>query len=341
MTNELVFSVCGKEATQLRAASLEEIGFKERDDLQSWIEENPEIIGPDLLVLTTEFDRWEFARGGGRETVRDRLDVLLLDSEGSLVVSELKRGEAPDTVDLQALKYAAYCSQLTVEDVLGEYARYYEMDEETAYREVMEHAPSLEDGGLGPVKVRLIAESFRPSVTSFVLWLREYEVEIGCIQVSARLLAGGGAMVTSRQILPLPVAEDYLVRRRRREREEGSRESSGRRRNVPAQLLEKGAVEPGTELKLRLASLTSKQRETMQRVIEEKPEVGLAEWTGISVNEALRWRADGKTYSASGLVAAILNAHGHETRSVAGPRHWELPQGNTLSELAETLQEND
>ena len=65
---------------------------RERWDLQRWIEDYPEIVGPDLLVVTTEFDRWEL----GSDRVRDRLDVLFLDSTGSLVVAELKRGEAPD-----------------------------------------------------------------------------------------------------------------------------------------------------------------------------------------------------------------------------------------------------
>ncbi len=50
-------------------------------------------------MVTTECDRWAL----GSERIRDRLDVLFLDSTGALVVAELKRGEAPDTVDLQAL----------------------------------------------------------------------------------------------------------------------------------------------------------------------------------------------------------------------------------------------
>ena len=58
-------------------------------------------------------------------------------------------------------------------------------------------------------------------MTSVVLWLREYGVDIGCIEVSARHVMGGNqAVVSARQLLPLPEAEDYLVRRRRKEQEE-------------------------------------------------------------------------------------------------------------------------
>jgi RecB family endonuclease NucS len=233
MNDEAAFSVVDNNIQQLIEVTLKDIGFKERHDLQRWIEDYPEIIGPDLLVVTTEFDRWEF----GSDQVRDRLDILFLDSAGSLVVAELKRGEAPDTVDLQALKYAAYCSQLTVEDVVADYARYHQTDEQTAREIIIEYAPSLERSGVGLVKVRLVAESFKPSVTSMVLWLRDYELDIGCVEVSARRLPDGNAIITSRQLLPLPVAEDYLVRRRRREKDEEQREASGRSPNTVTVLL--------------------------------------------------------------------------------------------------------
>jgi hypothetical protein len=107
MNDEVAFSVIGGKVEQLTEVSLEDIGFRERKHLQRWIEDYPEIVGPDLLVVTTECDRWAL----GSECIRDRLDVLFLNSTGALVVAELKRGEAPDTVDLQALKYAAYCSR--------------------------------------------------------------------------------------------------------------------------------------------------------------------------------------------------------------------------------------
>lgn len=86
--------------------------MREREHLQEWVLEHPEMLGGSLLVITSECDRWSSARG--RE--RDRLDVLALDPDGHLVVVELKRDEAPDTVELQAIKYAAYCSRFTPRD---------------------------------------------------------------------------------------------------------------------------------------------------------------------------------------------------------------------------------
>ena len=333
MPSEVAFSLVDGNVKQLTEVTLEEIGLKERRDLQRWIESYPEIVGPDLLVVTTEFDRWEF----GAERVRDRLDVLLLDSAGSLVVAELKRGEAPDTVDLQALKYAAYCSQLTVEDVVGDYARHHSLDEQRAREAVFEHAPSLEKSGTGPVKVRLIAEAFRPSVTSMVLWLRDYELDIGCTEISARRLPDGNAVLTSRQLLPLPAAEDYLVKRRRRERSEEQRERSGRRRNVVTELIEAGAIEPGSQLTLNLDALTRAAREVVEPEVRRNPDLGTADWTGLALNKALRWRQDGTTHSATGLVQRILEHCGFTVRSAPGPDHWKTDDGRNLIEVADTL----
>jgi RecB family endonuclease NucS len=75
--------------------------LRERSDLQEWVVAHPEIIGDGVLVVTFEFDHWQ-AFSGARE--RDRLDVLGLGADGQLVVAELKRDRAPDTVEMQAIK---------------------------------------------------------------------------------------------------------------------------------------------------------------------------------------------------------------------------------------------
>lgn len=106
MSEETIFQISSGQPQKLEPVGLGELGYWERRDLQSWVEQYPELVGPDLLLVTAEFDQWEF----GNERVKDLLDLLFLTADGAPLVAELKRGEAPDTVDLQALKYAAYCS---------------------------------------------------------------------------------------------------------------------------------------------------------------------------------------------------------------------------------------
>jgi hypothetical protein len=59
--------------------------------------------------------------GTGQPTY-DRLDVLALDRSGRLVVAELKRDRAPDTVSMQALNYAAMVSRFSL-DILTDSRR--------------------------------------------------------------------------------------------------------------------------------------------------------------------------------------------------------------------------
>jgi hypothetical protein len=205
------------EVAPMREITLTSAGLKERQDLQRWITAHPELIAPDLLLVTTEFDRWEIRD----QKVADRLDALFLDTSGAPVVAELKRDKATDTVELQALKYAAYCAQLTLEELAEEFAAYHDIEFDEARQQLVDHAPALEDGGPTSIKVRLVAGSFGPAVTSVVLWLREYGIDIGCVEVSVRQVSGSSeAVLSARQLLPLPEAEDYLVRRRRKEQEE-------------------------------------------------------------------------------------------------------------------------
>ncbi len=318
------------EAELMEDIGLAAAGIKERADLQRWIERYTEIIEQDLLVITTEFDQWQLRD----RRVADRLDILFLDSSGSLLVAELKRDEAPDTTELQALKYTAYCSQLTVGDVIEQYARYHSCDPEDARQVIMEHAPALVDRELGPIRTRIVANGFGPSVTHVVLFLHDLGLDIGCIEITARRDGDGRAILTSRQILPPPAAEDYLVKRRRREAEEVQRESVGRRRNTVTVLSEAGTIRPGTELAMKLDAFTPQQRAAIQVEIDASPDFRIAEWTGLGLRKALRWKHDGQTYSCTGLIWKILDDLGLNPSAVAGPDYWLTPAGRSLYEEA-------
>ncbi|MDX6481419.1 MAG: hypothetical protein QOG85_1929 [Gaiellaceae bacterium] len=204
------------EAAPMQELTFQEAGLQERADLQRWVLAHPEIVAPGLLLITSEFDQWELRD----QRVADRLDALFVDQDGALVVAELKRDRAPDATDLQALKYGAYCSQLTLDDLRDAFARFHSVSQEQADAALLAHAPVLAEGELTGVRIRLVAGRFGPAVTSVVLWLREFNLDIGCVEVAVRGRGDGKAILSSRQVIPMPEAEDYLVRRRRREQEE-------------------------------------------------------------------------------------------------------------------------
>ena len=51
-------------------------GILERQDLEKWIETNPAILGEDLLIVTSEYDRFD--------KTNERLDLLAIDRDGNL-----------------------------------------------------------------------------------------------------------------------------------------------------------------------------------------------------------------------------------------------------------------
>jgi hypothetical protein len=321
------------EARQLPEVELADIGITERVDLQRWVEEHTEMVGPDLLLITTEFDRWEVKQ----QRVADRLDVLFLDSDGHPLIAELKRGEASDTVELQALKYGAYCSTMRTEDLIEEYARYHDLSQDTAREAVVEHAPALAESEPSPVRIRLLAGRFGPAVTSVVLWLIELGLDIGCIEIRVRRMSNSEAILVSRQILPPPEAADYLVRRRRREVAEEAKEARSKRRNAVTVINEYGSVSAGTELTLILEAFSDEQRPAIQGKIAEDSRYSEVRWTGRGSRDSLEWQLDGETYSPSGLVWTMLNELGFNPGGIRGPLYWALPDGRSMNDEAEAL----
>ena len=104
--------ILNKQNHQMEAlehVSFKSLGIKERRDLQEWIAQKPDIFGEELLIIQKEFD--------GFDGTSERLDLLALDKQGNLVIIENKLDSSGKDVVWQALKYASYCSSLTVQNI--------------------------------------------------------------------------------------------------------------------------------------------------------------------------------------------------------------------------------
>ena len=93
-----------------------DLGFKEREHLQEWIAKQPSCLGEELLVIQKEF--------AGFADTNERLDLLALDKQGSLVLIENKLDDTGRDVTWQALKYASYCSRLRTDEIHKIYQEY-------------------------------------------------------------------------------------------------------------------------------------------------------------------------------------------------------------------------
>jgi hypothetical protein len=188
----------------------------ERQDIEKWVEACPEVLGEELLILTAEYDRFD--------KTSERLDLLGLDREGSLVVIELKRDDSGKNVDLQAVKYAAYCSTLRLDDVVDLYRDYAkkrtkrEMTSDQAREQILEFITNEEFEELSDrPRIILVSRQYRPEVTASVLWLRQFGVDISCVRLSPYDMGDGSIVFESNVLIPLPEARDFVIETERKE----------------------------------------------------------------------------------------------------------------------------
>jgi hypothetical protein len=287
------------------------LGIREREDLEEWAIQEPRLLGEELLVISAEYANWE-------ET-RHRLDILAIDREGRLVVVELKRDRADENTDLQAIKYASFCSTLTAEDIQKDYRKFWSdrREDELSPEEVgatfadflgkVAEEPVLTDEEEGwaelelddQPRIILVASEFGKEVTSPVTWLiEEYGMDITCVELDA-YEKGGRTLLTSEQVIPQREAEEFLAKRREKQRTQ-----SGTRRGpaLPV-LLERGVLRPRDTVRFDPDRLP----DDVDRDYDPEDDFWRVEVTGdTGLNDNVRWLYDGETYSVSGAASEIL-----------------------------------
>lgn len=186
-------------------SNFSEMGVWERTHLEEWIADNPNILGEDLLTITTEYDKFD--------KTSKRLDILAVDAQGKLVVIELKRDIADKFVDLQSIHYAAYCSTLNYEDIVEIRAEYTNKSTEEVDQELGDFIKNEEftDFDDQP-RVILVANEFREETLAAVLWLRISDVDIKCVKLEAYEVKED-IIITPRIIIPLPEARQFMIYR--------------------------------------------------------------------------------------------------------------------------------
>ena len=203
--------ILDKDSNQLINAeptTFKEQKLKERQHLQEWIAKNPEVLGEELLVIQKEFD--------GFSDTHERLDLLALDKGGKLVVIENKLDDSGRDVTWQAIKYASYCSSMSQDEIVSIFAKYLNGSEEDAREKILSFfdKEDMEDIELNPEnsqRIIFVAANFRKEVTSSVLWLRNFGIDVCCIKVSPYMY-NGKVMVEFDQIIPIKEAEEYTIK---------------------------------------------------------------------------------------------------------------------------------
>lgn len=160
-------------ARPLNQTTLEAQGWTEPRHLERWLTEHIDVLDETLMIITTQFARWE----SDSESAKERLDILALSSSGELVVVELKRGSDP-RVHLQALTYAALVSGFTLGVLAEAHATWLSnragtpVAPSTAEALLKEHvADEWDDTLLSLPRIMLVAENFPGQVITTLQWL--------------------------------------------------------------------------------------------------------------------------------------------------------------------------
>ena len=204
-------------------------GVMERGDLQRILRDQPDVLEEGLLIISEEFGNWQDSNR--------RIDLLGLDTNGRLVVIELKRGDTGNYMDLQAIRYAAMVANMTYEQVVSTYQAYLDKPdrEEDAEARIREHLRTAVEDTMAIQteipRIILASENFGKELTTCVMWLndswlRSEGQEIKCIRIQPHR-NGDELLVETSVVIPLPEASDYQTQVGQRGRETRER-SSGR-----------------------------------------------------------------------------------------------------------------
>ncbi len=301
---------------------------------------NPEILGPGIKIVAFEFAAWQ-ARD---RLAADRLDLLGLDDEGRLVVAELKRGPAPDIMEMQAIKYAAFASRFTADTLAERHAEYLNnvgeaegraVSVDEARAELEEHLGGVLDPDLlSRPRIALVAASFPPQVTASAVWLTEMGVNVSLVEFNA-YRTEHDIVLTVSQIWPVADVEDFTVSPREvARRAADERVRTRRETNAVITLVVEGTLEDGEPLMLDVDALPARTREQVAAWVSENPARGQAIWRNDR-RAPLTWAASGQPWSPTGLAREIIaQATGEQRAVLAGPSVWKTTSDESLAALA-------
>jgi hypothetical protein len=219
-----IYRMTEKRIEPIPTISFADAGIQERSDLQRLLRDQIELIAPDTLVIGEEFGDFD---GSSR-----RIDLLAVDSDGNLVVIELKRTEDGVHMELQAIRYAAMVSTMTFDQAVSCFEAYLQKRGQTRNARgdllaFLEWEDGHENVFGEKVKVILASADFSQEVTTTVLWLNAQGLDIRCV----RLRPYGtreNLLLDVQQVIPLPEAADYQVKvREKQQQARSARESSG------------------------------------------------------------------------------------------------------------------
>lgn len=352
----LMFTVASLDAkcAPMPSRRLAELGILEPVHLERWIIDHPEVLGDQVKIVTTQYDKWSSDSG---DLARERLDILGLDSSGQLVVVELKRG-SDSRIHLQAITYAALVAGFSKDTLADAHADYLNrpagepVSTTEALEQLEDHVDGTWDNDILTVpKVILLAEDFTAQTYTTVSWLSDLapNLTIEMHTVNAFLMDGPTPQtcIVFRRLYPAidPTTRVLTPGIASASADSVATKIAEKKRRIRSTYLlyESNAVPEGAQVKLDLHTwINSELAHQVDKWVAEDPSRGRATWVKHR-DRPLQWTADpggGTTFTPTTLAKKIVQeATGITLDAIPGADVWRY-QGQSLAALA-TLTDTD
>ncbi len=142
-------------------------------DLENWLTKNISILDPNLLVIGRQV---ETGFGG-------KIDLLCLNSDGDIIVLELKKGKTPREVAAQALEYASWVSSLSTQEITSKANSYLTDSGGLNSAFYQKFGLTLPDDLNQTHSSLIVAESIDPSTERIVRYLSTMDVPINAAAI--------------------------------------------------------------------------------------------------------------------------------------------------------------
>lgn len=203
----MLYKVKGKEVEKVNQTKFKQ-EEKLEQDLEDWIEHESSILDERLLI---------FGRQVQIPEVNDRIDLLALDTNGNVVIIELKKGKLKHPVDIQSLRYASYVSRWEYDDLEKQANNYFSEKGEAEFNFNEKFEEFCLNAGIDEIpdinqdqRIIIVGSKLKEKLGSVALWLREHSIDIKIIEVS--LFKDGENLFLSPQIIiPIPTTEKFEI----------------------------------------------------------------------------------------------------------------------------------
>jgi len=192
-------------------------GFDLEKDLEHFIKTEPALLdGESLLIIGQQV----LVIG-----VNDKIDLLAIDTNGSAVIIEVKRGKVRDPDELQSIRYVSYVSNWGHDAFEEQANRFYAIPEhlsllqrymgnpEATYDGLVQTLDSFcdEDYELNTdQRIILVGTEIGDKVLSVLAWLNKKGINIKFVQLEC-FEDKGSTYIIPRTVFPLPKQEEMAV----------------------------------------------------------------------------------------------------------------------------------